>query len=174
MLLAIIHRQLTFHFSISVCLLLYCFTRSSSTFFNPSELTFNAGTTSFTVLSTRTPFIIRKHFLSAGRGSRVSRTSLRVGSGEQTTMIERWVETLARSLKEDGTKRKPQLEANLSLWKTAYLKYTGSKENSGRTCALQPLTPHPQSSELSVEVQSCSLSTVAVALLNYLVLLIEI
>jgi len=67
----------TFHFSISVCLELYCLTKSSNTFFNPSELVFKAGMTSFTVLSTRTPFIIRKHFLSAGRGSRVSSTSLR-------------------------------------------------------------------------------------------------
>jgi hypothetical protein len=36
----------------------------------------SAGMTSFTVLSTRTPFIIRKHFLSGGSGSRVSSTNL--------------------------------------------------------------------------------------------------
>jgi len=65
-----------FHFSNSVCLLVYCLTRSSNTFFSPSEFVFSAGTTSLTVLSTRTPFIIRKHFLSAESGSRVSSTSL--------------------------------------------------------------------------------------------------
>jgi len=69
-------REYTFHFSISTCLLLYCLTRSSSTFRRPSEFVLSAGMTSFTVLSTRTPFIIRKHFLSAGSGSRVSSTNL--------------------------------------------------------------------------------------------------
>lgn len=81
----VVHRpeiRHTFHFSISCCLLLYCFTRSSKTFLRPSEFVFRAGTTSFTVLSTRTPFIIRKHFRSPESGSRVSRTSLRDTSGE--------------------------------------------------------------------------------------------
>jgi len=66
----------TFHFSISSCFVLYCRTRSSKTFFSPSELVLRAGTTSLTVRSTNTPLIIRKHFLPSGNGSSVSSTSL--------------------------------------------------------------------------------------------------
>lgn len=66
----------TFHFSISSCCRLYCLTSSSRTFFKPSEFVANAGRTSSTVLSTRTPLIIRKHFRSFGSGVRVSKTSL--------------------------------------------------------------------------------------------------
>ena len=68
--------QPTFHFSMSSCCFLYCFTNSSSTFFSPSELVCNAGVTSFTVLSTSTPLIIRKHLRSGGNGPKVSSTSL--------------------------------------------------------------------------------------------------
>lgn len=75
--------RLAFHLSISSCCLLYCLTNSSSTFFKPSEFVCNAGVTSLTVLSTSTPFIIRKHLRSGDNGSRVSRTSLWGGmSGE--------------------------------------------------------------------------------------------
>ena len=68
--------RLAFHLSISSCCLLYCLTNSSNTFFKPSEFVCNAGVTSWTVLSTSTPFIIRKHLRSGGSGPRVSRTSL--------------------------------------------------------------------------------------------------
>lgn len=66
----------TFHFSSSSCFEVYCLRRSSSTFFRPSALVVSCGMTSFTVLSTSTPLIIRKHFLSPGSGSSVSMTSL--------------------------------------------------------------------------------------------------
>jgi hypothetical protein len=66
----------TFHFSISSCLPLYCLTNSSSTCFKPSELVCRAGSTSLTVLSTKTPLIRRKHFRSGGSGCKVSVTSL--------------------------------------------------------------------------------------------------
>ena len=66
----------TFHFSISSCCRLYCFTKSSRTFLSPSELVLSAGMTSLTVRSTKTPLIMRKHFRSGGRGFKVSRTSL--------------------------------------------------------------------------------------------------
>ena len=69
-------KSITFHFSISSCLSLYCFSRSSRTFFRPSEFVLSAGTTSLTVRSTRTPLIIRKHLRSPGSGSSVSSTSL--------------------------------------------------------------------------------------------------
>ena len=68
--------RLAFHLSISSCCLLYCLSNSSSTFFKPSRFVCNAGVTSFTVRSTSTPFIIRKHLRSGGSGPRVSRTSL--------------------------------------------------------------------------------------------------
>lgn len=67
-----------FHFSKSACLAWYCLTRSSKTFFNPSAFVCSAGSTSLTVLSARTPLIMRKHFRSAGSGVRVSSTSLEV------------------------------------------------------------------------------------------------
>lgn len=70
------HSKRTFHFSISSCFNLYCLTSSSRVFLSPSELVFRIGTTSFTVLSVRTPLIIRKHFRSPGSGSKVSSTSL--------------------------------------------------------------------------------------------------
>lgn len=66
-----------FHFSISSCCLLYCLTRSPSTFFKPSLLVCRAGTTSATVRSIKTPLIRRKHLRSVGSGLRVSKTSLR-------------------------------------------------------------------------------------------------
>jgi len=66
----------TFHFSISSCLLRYCFTKSSNTFFNPSAFICKAGKTSLTVLSVKTPLIMRKHFRSPGSGVSVSSTSL--------------------------------------------------------------------------------------------------
>lgn len=66
----------TFHPSSSVCFDLYCFSISSSTCFNPSEFVLRAGRTSATERSTSTPFTMRKHFRSLGRGSRVSMTSL--------------------------------------------------------------------------------------------------
>ncbi len=66
----------TFHFSSSSCFALYCLTRSSRTFFRPSAFVWSAGTTSLTVLSTKTPLIRRKHLRSSGRGTKVSRTSL--------------------------------------------------------------------------------------------------
>ena len=68
---------LTFHFSISSCRVLYCLSRSSRTFFKPSEFVLSAGLTSLTVRSTSTPFIMRKHLRSCGRGSSVSSTNLR-------------------------------------------------------------------------------------------------
>ena len=67
---------LFFHLSNSSCLLLYCLTSSSSTCFKPSEFVFKAGRTSFTVLSTRTPLMSRKHFRSWGRGCSDSMTNL--------------------------------------------------------------------------------------------------
>lgn len=69
---------LTFHFSISSCFALYCFTKSSRTLLKPSELVSRAGITSLTVRSMRTPFIMRKHLRSPGSGIKVSRTSLEV------------------------------------------------------------------------------------------------
>ena len=66
----------TFHPSISSCRLLYCFTSSSSVFLSPSWFVSRMGTTSATERSVSTPLIMRKHFLSPGRGVRVSRTSL--------------------------------------------------------------------------------------------------
>lgn len=76
--IAIISREgfHTFHLSSSSCFVLYCFTISSKTCFSPSWFVFNAGTTSLTVLSTRTPLMSRKHLRSPDRGSRVSKTSL--------------------------------------------------------------------------------------------------
>lgn len=71
-------RRPTFHLSISSCLDLYCFSNSSRTCFRPSEFVFNAGNTSFTVLSTKTPFVRRKHLRSFGSGTSVSATSLPV------------------------------------------------------------------------------------------------
>lgn len=65
-----------FHFSISSCCLLYCLTRSPSTFFKPSLLVCRAGTTSATVRSIKTPLMRRKHLRSVGSGLRVSKTSL--------------------------------------------------------------------------------------------------
>lgn len=66
-----------FHFSISSCCLLYCLTRSPSTFFKPSLLVCRAGTTSATVRSIKTPLMRRKHLRSVGSGLSVSKTSLR-------------------------------------------------------------------------------------------------
>jgi hypothetical protein len=60
----------------SSCFVLYCLTSSSSAFFRPSELVLRIGTTSLTVRSVNTPLIIRKHFRSPGKGSKVSKTSL--------------------------------------------------------------------------------------------------
>ena len=68
--------QHTFHPSISSCRLLYCFTSSSSVFLSPSWFVSRMGTTSATERSVSTPLIMRKHFLSPGRGVSVSRTSL--------------------------------------------------------------------------------------------------
>lgn len=82
--------QPTFHFSMSSCCFLYCFTNSSSTFFSPSEFVCNAGVTSFTVLSTSTPLIMRKHLRSGGNGPKVSSTSLfRKRSAEELTLNPR-------------------------------------------------------------------------------------
>ncbi|EZF96379.1 hypothetical protein H113_03415 [Trichophyton rubrum MR1459] len=67
---------LFFQLSISSCLLLYCFMSSSRTCLSPSAFVFSEGITSFTVRSTRTPLIMRKHFRSRGRGWRDSITSL--------------------------------------------------------------------------------------------------
>lgn len=78
---------LTFQFSISVCLALYCLSKSSNTCFSPSAFVLSAGSTSFTVRSTRTPLTMRKHFRSCGRGSRVSMTSL--GRGRRTNISSR-------------------------------------------------------------------------------------
>jgi hypothetical protein len=69
--------KLTFHFSISSCLVLYCFASSTSTLFMLSEFDCSWGRTSPTVRSTRTPLTMRKHLRVLGRGVRVSRTSLR-------------------------------------------------------------------------------------------------
>lgn len=66
----------TFQVSNSDCLDLYCFSISSRTCFSPSELVFSVGRTSWIVRSTKTPFTMRKHLRSVGRGSRVSMTSL--------------------------------------------------------------------------------------------------
>jgi len=74
----VFHNQLwlTFHFSSSSCLPVYCLSRSSRTFFSPSAFVLSCGRTSLTVLSTKTPLIIRKHFLSPDSGSKVSKTNL--------------------------------------------------------------------------------------------------
>jgi hypothetical protein len=69
----------TFHFSMSSCLVLYCFASSTRTLFMLSELDCSCGSTSPTVRSTSTPLIMRKHLRDVGRGVRVSRTSLRGG-----------------------------------------------------------------------------------------------
>lgn len=76
--------QFTFHFSISSCCFLYCFNSSSKTFFRPSEFVVKAGMTSFTVFSTKTPLIMRKHFRLSGRGLSVSRTNLRARGAVST------------------------------------------------------------------------------------------
>src|SRR5437762_12712300 len=66
----------TFHLSISSCFDLYCLSSSSKTCFKPSEFVFKVGSTSSTVLSTKTPLVRRKHLRSLGRGARASATSL--------------------------------------------------------------------------------------------------
>lgn len=66
----------TFHSSSSFCLANSCSLRSFSTVFNPSVFVFNGGRASLTFISTRTPLIMRKHFLSPERGARVSNTAL--------------------------------------------------------------------------------------------------
>ena len=66
----------TFHLSISSCLDLYCLSNSSKTCLRPSEFVFKAGSTPSTVLSTKTPFVSRKHLRPLGSGTSVSTTSL--------------------------------------------------------------------------------------------------
>lgn len=74
--------MLTFHFSSSSCLALYCLTRSSRTIFRPSEFVLSAGSTSFTVCSMRTPLMSRNALRSPESGCRVSNTNL---SNSQTS-----------------------------------------------------------------------------------------
>jgi len=69
----------TFHFSMSSCLVLYCFASSTRTLFMLSAFDCSCGSTSPTVRSTSTPLIMRKHLRVAGSGVRVSRTSLDEG-----------------------------------------------------------------------------------------------
>lgn len=71
-----LHICRTFHLSSSSCFALYCLTRSSSTFFRPSELVVSAGRTSLTVCSIKTPLMRRKALRSPDSGCRVSNTSL--------------------------------------------------------------------------------------------------
>src|SRR4051794_21520578 len=82
--------RLTFHFSSSSCLVLYCLTKSSRTFLRPSALVWRAGTTSLTVRSTSTPLIMRKHLRSPARGSKVSSTSLFLSQSEEMSGEERY------------------------------------------------------------------------------------
>lgn len=93
---------LTFHFSISSCWRLYCLTKSSRTFFRPSELVSSAGLTSFTVLSTKTPLIMRKHFRSGGSGLSVSSTSL---SNRRSGEPNRQPESLNLKPQEQGQRK---------------------------------------------------------------------
>lgn len=137
--------QPTFHFSMSSCCFLYCFTNSSSTFFSPSELVCNAGVTSFTVLSTSTPLIIRKHLRSGGNGPKVSSTSLfRKRSAGDLKLIHRM-----------GPR-----------WRRVVVEVHIPSQTSPRTCVLQ----HPVRCLLSfgqVAVDcSCNLYIVVAALAN--------
>lgn len=135
---------LTFHFSISSCCRLYCLIKSSKTFLRPSELVSSAGLTSFTVLSTRIPLIMRKHLRSWGSGSSVSSTSLlKQRSGEfkrQSRSLE--VEKRNRELSEGKRKM----------------------TRKRRTCVPRLLVQHRQSSEQVVGDCSCMWYIVVVAL----------
>lgn len=145
----------TFHFSISSCVVLYCFSSSSSTFRNPSEFVFSAGMTSFTVRSTSTPLIMRKHLRLAGSGSRVSRTSLihRQRGGVFGGETEPSQEALL------GFRRSGETRS-IRVGKTA----TGLEGRGSRTCALRLLARRRQSSAQSVGGYSCSSGTVFGAL----------
>ena len=77
----------TFHFSMSSCLVLYCFASSTRTLFMLSALDCSCGSTSPTVRSTSTPLIMRKHLRVAGRGVSVSRTSLEVDVSEISVVV---------------------------------------------------------------------------------------
>ena len=121
----------------SSCCRLYCLTSSSRTFFNPSEFVWSAGVTSFTVFSTKTPLIIRKHLRSGGRGVRVSSTSL----------FDQRMSGLAG-----------KVFASETLWSKVL------KARKLLTCVLQYLVRCPQSSGLIVEDCFCSWCIAAAAL----------
>ena len=135
--------QPTFHFSMSSCCFLYCFTNSSSTFFSPSELVCNAGVTSFTVLSTSTPLIMRKHLRSGGNGPKVSSTSLfRTRSAGDLNSIHRIG----------------------PCWRRVVVEGHIPSQTSARTCVLQhPVRCLLSSGQVAVDC-SCKLCIVVAAL----------
>lgn len=125
----------------SSCCRLYCLTSSSRTFFNPSKFVWSAGVTSLTVFSTKTPFIIRKHLRSGGRGASVSSTSLfeQRMSGVAPKSLHQGAECLILDAREQGACRL-------------------------RTYVPQCLARCRRSSELVVEGCSCSWCIAVVAL----------
>ena len=145
-------KRRTFHFSNSSCFTLYCFSNSFNTFFSPSEFVLSAGITSFTVLSMRTPLIRRKHFRSCGKGSKVSRTSLRSARSavvEALDVLEGYVVSV---------------EGDCA---TQWLRDIGRRSLDGvgsSTCALQLPVPRRQSSVRFAASWTCSWSTALVTL----------
>ena len=144
--MALGHR--TFHFSISFCCFLYCLRSSSSTFLRPSEFVFSAGMTSFTVLSTKIPFNMRKHFRSEGSGSSVSSTNLSTEK-RSACVLAVCSDTSGSSHCRTSLERKRK---------------KSTEKRSKRTYAPPSLAQHPQFFVPVVARYSCNWCTVAAVL----------